>query len=171
MVAAPVPFTRARHTQPGGRRRVHYAPHLFPLDGIGAWNRVYGRDGFYQHQCVVPASGRDAIGELLRAIAADGAGSFLVVLKTFGALPSPGLLSFPMPGVTLAIDFVNEGERTLQLLARLDEIVASAGGRLYCAKDGRIPAAMFQAGYPEWRRFASHVDPALSSSFWRRVCA
>lgn len=162
---------RALQQMKGRRRRVHYASHLFPLDSIGSWNRLYGRGGFYQYQCVVPASGRSAIGELLQVIAEDGAGSFLAVLKSFGSLQSPGLLSFPMPGVTLAMDFVNAGARTLSLFARMDEIVAAAGGRLYCAKDGRIPAHMFQAGYPRWRQFAAHVDAALSSSFWRRVSA
>lgn len=155
-----------------GHSRAHYSSHIFPLDAIGSWNRLYGRGGFYQYQCVVPEPGaQEAIADLLRAIAAEGVGSILVVLKTLGDKRSPGLISFPMPGVTLAMDFVNRGQRTLDLFARLDDIVRAVQGRLYAAKDGRIPAAMFQAGYPEWRRFAAFVDPALSSSFWRRVSA
>jgi len=86
-----------------------------------------------------------------------------------GPLPSPGLLSFPMEGTTLALDFPNRGSATLELLARLDRIVLEAGGRLYPAKDGRMPVDVFRAGYPNWQRFADHVDPAFSSAFWRRV--
>jgi L-gulonolactone oxidase len=91
------------------------------------------------------------------------------VLKTFGALASPGLLSFPRAGTTLALDFPNKGESTLKLLARLDDIVRAAGGRLYPAKDGRMPAAMFQDCYPDWQDFARHVDPGMGSHFWSRV--
>jgi L-gulonolactone oxidase len=106
---------------------------------------------------------------MLGAIAEAGEGSFLAVLKTFGPLPSPGLLSFPMEGTTLALDFAHRGAPTLALLARLDAIVREAGGRLYPAKDGRMPAAMFQAGYPAWEGFQEHMDPHFSSAFWRRV--
>jgi L-gulonolactone oxidase len=91
------------------------------------------------------------------------------VLKTFGDVVSPGLLSFPRPGVTLALDFANRGDTAHQLMARLDDIVLAAGGRLYPAKDGRMPPVLFKTGYPEWSRFARQVDPACSSSFWRRI--
>jgi FAD/FMN-containing dehydrogenase len=91
------------------------------------------------------------------------------VLKTFGDKPSPGMLSFPMPGTTLALDFANRGASTLALMDRLDAIVREAGGRLYPAKDGRISSEMFRAGYPSWEDFARHLDPGFSSSFWRRV--
>lgn len=151
-------------------RLTPYAPSLYPLDAIGGWNRLYGRRGFYQYQCVLPpAAARDAVAELLAAIAAAGDGSFLAVLKTMGEFRSPGLLSFPMPGTTLALDFPNRGEPTLTLLDRLDAITAAAGGRVYPAKDGRMSAAMFRAGYPELDRFIRSLDPAFSSSFWRRV--
>lgn len=153
-------------------KRLHYSSVFYPLDGIADWNRLYGRRGFYQYQCVVPPdAARDAVRAMLGVIAESGEGSFLAVLKTFGATQSPGLLSFPTEGATLALDFANRGDRTLRLLGRLDAIVAEAGGRLYPAKDGRMPAAMLQAGYPGWRAFAAHVDPALSSAFWRRVSA
>jgi FAD/FMN-containing dehydrogenase len=153
-----------------GRSRVLYAKSFYPLDAIRQWNRIYGRRGFYQYQCVTPPDvSRAAVREMLEVISRSGQGSFLVVLKTLGQRRSPGLLSFPAPGATLAIDFANHGQPTLDLMARLDAIVRDAGGRLYPAKDGRMPAAMFQAGYPEWRRFAKSIDPALSSAFWRRV--
>lgn len=145
---------------------------FYPLDAIGQFNRLYGRRGFYQYQCVVPSAGeRDATLALLSEISKAGVGSFLAVLKTFGDKPSPGLMSFPMAGTTLALDFANDGASTLKLLERLDAITRAAGGRIYAAKDGRVNAADFQAGYPQWREFAAHVDPGFSSTFWRRVSA
>ncbi|MFZ2005475.1 MAG: FAD-binding oxidoreductase [Stellaceae bacterium] len=158
-----------------GRRKagpatVPYEPFFYPLDRIAGWNRLYGRRGFYQYQSVVPPdAARDATRAMLQAISASGEGSFLAVLKTFGDKPSPGMLSFPRPGTTLALDFANRGASTLSLMERLDAIVREARGRLYPAKDGRIPAEMFQAGYPNWRDFARHVDPGFSSGFWQRV--
>jgi len=153
-----------------GHATVPYEPFFYPLDTIGRWNRLYGRRGLYQYQSVVPpAAARDATAAMLASISAAGEGSFLAVLKTFGDIASPGRLSFPRPGTTLALDFANRGASTLALMGRLDAIVREAGGRLYPAKDGRIPAEMFQAGYPNWRDFARHVDPGFSSSFWRRV--
>jgi L-gulonolactone oxidase len=137
---------------------------------MGGWNRMYGRRGLYQYQSVVPpGTARDATRAMLEAIATAGEGSFLSVLKTFGSVPSPGMLSFPKPGITLALDFPNRGASTLALFERLDAIVREASGRLYPAKDGRIPAAMFRAGYPNWTEFARFVDPGFSSQFWRRV--
>ena len=155
-----------------GRRTIPYGPFFYPLDAIGGWNRMYGGRGFYQYQSVVPPeTARDATKAMLEAIAAAGEGSFLAVLKTLGDQSSPGLLSFPRPGTTLALDFANRGGATLALMARLDGIVREAGGRLYPAKDGRIPAEMFRAGYPNWRDFSRQVDPGFSSGFWRRVGA
>ncbi|HWD57063.1 MAG TPA: FAD-binding oxidoreductase [Stellaceae bacterium] len=155
-----------------GRATVHYDPFFYPLDAIGGWNRMYGKRGLYQYQSVVPPSAaRDATRVMLAAIAQSGQGSFLAVLKTFGDRPSPGLLSFPQPGTTLALDLANRGAATLALMERLDAIVREAGGRLYPAKDGRIPPEMFRAGYPDWQAFARHVDPGFSSHFWRRVAA
>lgn len=153
-----------------GKTIAPYLPYFFPLDSIGHWNRIYGRRGLYQYQSVVPpASAKDATREMLQTISRAGEGSFLAVLKTFGEKVSPGLLSFPQVGTTLALDFPNRGQLTLDLLSRLDDIVREAGGRLYPAKDGRISASMFRAGYPHWETFAQHVDPAFSSAFWRRV--
>lgn len=151
-------------------RHVHYAPFFFPLDSILGWNKIYGRRGFYQYQCVVPFdTGQEVMREMLRIIAESGQGSFLAVLKTFSDIPSPGIMSFPRPGVTLALDFPNEGERTRLLFARLDEIVLAAHGRLYPAKDALMSGATFRHCYPMWQEFATHVDPCFSSSFWRRV--
>jgi hypothetical protein len=106
---------------------------------------------------------------LLQAIANSGLGSFLAVLKLFGPVKSPGLLSFPQEGITLALDFPNRGERLQRLFVELDSIVRNAGGRLYPAKDGRMPGSLFRSGYPLWPEFARFIDPRCSSTFWRRV--
>jgi FAD/FMN-containing dehydrogenase len=152
------------------RRRMHYGSFFHPLDAIADWNRLYGRNGFWQYQCVLPpASMKEGIAALLQEISADGEGSFLAVLKTFGDVPSPGLLSFPMPGATLALDFPNRGKSTLRLLSRLDAIVRDSSGRLYAAKDGRMPASIWRAGYPALDQFTRHIDPKLCSDFWRRL--
>jgi FAD/FMN-containing dehydrogenase len=152
------------------RARTSYVPFFYPLDAVGRWNRLYGRRGFHQYQCVLPPqASRDGMREILRLISRSGQGSFLAVLKTFGDRPSPGWLSFPRPGTTLALDFPNRGESTLKLFAELDRVVAATGGALYPAKDGRLPAAQFRAQHPDWERFARLVDPRFSSSFWRRV--
>ena len=168
-------FNSIRHdlkTMKAGPYQPHYEAFLYPLDGIANWNRLYGSKGFYQYQCVLPpATAREAALELLRLTVASGQGSFLAVLKDFGAVPAAGLLSFPIEGTTLALDFRNQGDRTLRLMADLDRIVADAGGRLYPAKDGRIPAACSRPGFPKWQEFRAQVDPGLSSAFWRRVSA
>lgn len=148
----------------------HYRPWLFPLDGIRDWNRMYGPRGFLQYQCVLPPlAASDGVRELLDRIAGSGTGSFLAVLKQFGAIRSPGLLSFPRPGTTLALDFANQGPATFELLDRLDEVVAAAGGAVYPAKDARMSGERFRGYFPAWRQFSEFIDPAFSSGFWRRV--
>jgi FAD/FMN-containing dehydrogenase len=155
---------------PRGKTLTHFAPYFYPLDSIREWNRIYGRSGFFQYQCVLPrAAAREGVAALLGAISASGTGSFLAVLKTFGERAGRGLLSFPRPGATLALDFPNQGEQTLKLFARLDSIVREAGGALYPAKDARMPGEMFRLSFPDWQKFASFVDPGFSSGFWRRV--
>lgn len=152
------------------RRTVAYQPFFFPLDSVGEWNRLYGPNGFFQYQCVVPDDPR-TIALLLTRIASSGQTPSLAVLKRFGNLKSPGLLSFPRPGLTLAVDFANRGQETITFLGRLDDLVRDAGGAVYPAKDARMSAADFQRFYPTWHAFAAHVDPHFSSSFWRRVTA
>jgi len=141
-----------------------------PRDGVRDWNRMYGPRGFLQHQFVVPfEDGFDAMREILNRIRRSGEGSFLTVLKKFGDIQSPGMLSFPRPGITLALDFAYDGKKTLQLLDDLDKIVRESRGAVYPAKDARMSAESFQAFFPRWREFAKYVDPHFSSSFWRRV--
>lgn len=154
----------------GGRSIQHYKPFFFPLDAIGDWNRVYGPRGFFQYQSVIPPeSATEATKEMLEVIRTSGQGSFLAVLKRFGSLPSEGMLSFPRPGTTLAIDFTNLGERTHELMRRLDEVVIAAGGRLYLAKDARMSRAMFEVGYPRAAEFTQWRDPALGSAMSARL--
>jgi hypothetical protein len=93
----------------------------------------------------------------------------LAVLKTFGDIPSLGVMSFPIEGVTLALDFPNSGPRLFKLLERLDHITREARGSVYIAKDARMSGESFRAFYPRADEFARYIDPAFSSSFWRRV--
>ncbi|HLH61693.1 MAG TPA: FAD-binding oxidoreductase [Ktedonobacteraceae bacterium] len=151
-------------------KTIPYDPFFYPLDSIHEWNRMYGKRGFLQYQFVVPfAVAYDAMREILARIRHSGEGSFLTVLKKFGDRQSPGMLSFPRPGLTLALDFAYGGQKTLRLLDDLDTIVRQSGGAVYPAKDARMSAESFQAFFPRWEEFSHYVDPHFSSSFWRRV--
>jgi FAD/FMN-containing dehydrogenase len=147
----------------GQGRLKHWDSFFFPLDVLGRWNRLYGRRGFLQFQCVVPTP------EALRALLSDAPPSPLTVLKRFGPLPSPGMLSFPRPGFTIALDLPNRGEETFAQFARLEAIAMEAGGALYPAKDARMLPETFARSFPRRDEFARQIDPAFSSSFWRRV--
>lgn len=148
---------------------LHYDPFFYPLDSVPSWNLVYGRRGLVQYQCVIPEMNAGAMEEMMALIARSGYGSFLAVLKLFGSIVSPGILSFPRPGLTFALDFPMRGEKTLHLLDALDEIVFAAGGAIYAAKDARMSRTMFETSYPRWRELVPYIDPKCSSSFWRRI--
>lgn len=149
---------------------VHYEPFFYPLDGIRNWNRLYGPRGFLQYQCVLPSSSaREGLLEILKRIRTSGEGSFVSVLKVFGNAAKAGLLSFPRPGVTLALDFPISGPSTFALLDSLDGIVTSAGGTGYPAKDARMKASVFREGFKDLDQFVRFVDPSFSSTFWRRM--
>ena len=167
------PFNTLYYHRQRARRQqgaVHYSPYFYPLDGIRDWNRMYGPRGFLQHQSVLPpATARAATAALLREISRSGTGSFLAVLKEFGERPSLGMMSFPRPGTTLALDFPNDGAAVSALFDRLDAIVAEAGGAIYPAKDAHMSGAMFRQGFPRWEEFQAYIDPKFSSGFWRRV--
>lgn len=153
-----------------GERRVHFRDWLYPLDSIGSWNRLYGKRGFYQFQCVVPKiDAVAAVQDMLRTISRFGQGSFLAVLKNFGDKTSPGLMSFPLPGTTLALDFPNMGTKTERILSSLHAIAAAAGGRLYAAKDGFSPSRAMEQGYPNFSIFQRYIDPAIGSVLARRM--
>ena len=153
-----------------GQTITHYEPFFYPLDNLLEWNRMYGPKGFFQYQSLVPASvGPDAIRAMLKEVTRSGEGSFLAVIKTFGDRQGKGMLSFPRPGVTLALDFPNHGESTHKLLDRLDAIVREVGGCLYPAKDARMPRDLFEAGYPRLPEFLKYRDPNISSGLSRRL--
>ena len=149
---------------------VHYDPFFYPLDAILQWNKAYGKNGFIQYQFVVPFErGKETIQKILKKVSDSGMSSFLTVLKTFGNVKSPGMLSFPRPGITMAVDFRYNGQKTLDKLNELDVLVRDAGGVIYPAKDSRMSAKDFQQFYPQWIEFSKYIDPKFSSSFWRRV--
>jgi len=149
----------ARRT--GGSQVVSLYPYFFPLDSLKDWNRIYGKRGFLQHQCVIPEQGaRAVLGDILERVARRGDASFLAVLKKLGQ--GDGILSFPLPGYTLALDFPLRGD-ILNFLDEIDRLVVAAGGRLYLAKDARQSRATFAAGYPALQRFNAirkSLDPA-----------
>jgi decaprenylphospho-beta-D-ribofuranose 2-oxidase len=148
-------------------------PYFFPLDGIGAWNRIYGRRGFVQHQCVLPVENAAAVlSDMLGRITARSGASFLAVLKKLDS--ASGLLSFPFPGYTLALDFPLTPD-LLNFLEELDRLVVAAGGRLYLAKDARQSRTTFEAGYselPRFREIRRSVDPhgRIKSRLAERLC-
>lgn len=147
-----------------------YEPFFYPLDAVLKWNRIYGSAGLMQFQCVLPtAISLEGIKRILRLITASGLASFLAVIKVFGDQPSPGMLSFPRSGVTLALDFPVRAGRTRALLDKLAAITLEYGGRMYPAKDAQMTAEQFQAFYPQWRELDRYVDPAFNSAFWKRV--
>ena len=132
---------------------LHYDPFFYPLDALAHWNRIYGRRGFLQYQIAIPfADGVDVMRDILERLAAQGAASFLAVLKTFGP-PQEGLLSFPLPGYTLALDLPLRGPGLIPFLRGLDRIVLAAGGRIYLAKDAIVERDVFAAMYPRLEEF------------------
>lgn len=163
-----------RRVPEAGRRQLqHYGKFLYPLDAILHWNRMYGRRGFHQFQCVLPfGPGEAALRRLLETIAAAGDASFLAVLKVMGR-PGRGLLSFALPGYSLALDIpARPGVRSL--FATLERITRDAGGRIYLAKDSMLSAEGFWEMYPEAQRFQeirASVDPQgrLSSDMAKRL--
>jgi decaprenylphospho-beta-D-ribofuranose 2-oxidase len=126
-----------------GRRVVHPAQFFYPLDRVQDWSRLYGRRGMTQHQCVLPLAGADEVAAFLATVRRAGGRPYLAVLKDFGAEGS-GLLSFPRPGLTLALDFAVDAG-TPALVAALNRHVRELGGRIYLAKDAFSTAADFAA--------------------------
>ena len=153
-----------------GNSEQYFEQFFYPLDSIQNWNRIYGNKGFLQYQCVIPEiNAQGIISQILTNISYSGLGSFLAVLKNFGNINSPGILSFPRAGTTLALDFPNHGDKLFELLNELDKLVVSAGGAIYPAKDARMSGDVFKSSFPNWEELSKFVDPNFSSSFWRRV--
>jgi decaprenylphospho-beta-D-ribofuranose 2-oxidase len=145
---------------------------FFPLDKIHDWNKLYGKRGFHQFQCVVPVENAPALRAMLETIANSGLASPLAVLKRMGP-GRGGFLSFPMEGYTLAVDFPNRAEAR-ELIKRLEDQTVDAGGRLYFAKDSLARGSDMKAMYPEydlWRKVVDRADPKgqLATDMIRRL--
>ncbi len=159
-----------KQRKPRVRALQDYEPFFYPLDKVLRWNRLYGKSGLLQFQYAIPwESAREGTIAILTEVAKSGLASFLAVLKAFGDVPSPGLMSFPQPGITLALDFPIKPDVTFPLFERLADMTLDFGGRLYPAKDAAMTAQQFQTFYPQWEQLAAFRDPALTSSFWERV--
>ena len=156
-------FNEAVYRMNGDRARiVDCDRYFYPLDRVQGWNRIYGRRGFLQYQAWLPfATAREGLVELLEGFSNSGRASFLAVLKTCGPA-SQGMLSFPGPGVTLALDLPYTGPDVLAMLHQLDEGVARRGGRIYLAKDSCLRAESFREMYPgvaEFCEVKARFDP------------
>ena len=163
-------FYAAKKRKSGKPQSAGYQGFFYPLDAVDNWNRLYGPKGLYQHQSAIPAeNAKDTIRLMLHAAKVAGQVSFLTVLKRFGAVQSPGILSFPQPGFTLTLDFPNQGEKTLLLLEELDRLTIKAGGRVNPYKDARMSAATFATSFPNWEELEAFRDPVIVSDFWKRT--
>lgn len=138
-----------------------YGAHMFPLDGLDAWPRLYGSSGLVQYQFVVPKGREGVLEKVIGRLRSSVVPCYLAVLKDFGpAAEAP--LSFPLAGWTLALDMPGDAPGLGSLLDRFDEWVAEAGGRVYLAKDGRLRPDTMAAMYPraaEWRTIRDRTDP------------
>jgi decaprenylphospho-beta-D-ribofuranose 2-oxidase len=144
----------AKNFKPEINNVISYEPFFYPLDAILHWNRCYGKNGFVQYQFVLPLEAKPGLIEILNRISDKGLGSFLAVLKVFGKQES--IISFPMEGYTLALDFsVKPG--LLEFLDGLDQVVLRYGGRLYMSKDARMKPEVLQSGYPDLGKFKDIV--------------
>jgi decaprenylphospho-beta-D-ribofuranose 2-oxidase len=157
-------FNELRFRRSPVRRRGQIEPfgaHMFPLDALVAWPRLYGPTGFVQYQLVVPPGQEAALHELLVALRRSPVPCYLAVLKDFG-VENGAPLSFPLAGWTLALDLPRSAPGLEALLQRFDELVVTAGGRVYLAKDGRLRPETLTAMYPrlpEWRSIRDRIDP------------
>ncbi len=135
-------------------KNIYYEPYFYPLDKIKNWNILYGKDGFFQYQFVIPyEAGFEGLSSILDKIVQSGYGSFLAVLKNFGE-QNNNLLSFPKSGFTLALD-IKFNKSIFKFLDLLDEMILEMNGRVYLAKDSRMSETTFKSFYPNWEIFQS----------------
>jgi decaprenylphospho-beta-D-ribofuranose 2-oxidase len=137
------------------------ASFFHPLDAIGSWNRLYGRQGFLQYQFVVPFTESETLKVVVERIARAKVASPLVVLKRFGHA-NDGHLSFPIPGWTLTVDIPAGLDGLASLLHEIDELVLNVGGRHYLAKDAHMNPDAVRRGYPrlkQWQEIQRRYDP------------
>lgn len=142
------------YNAPDQRRTITlpFEPYFYPLDSISNWNRLYGKKGFIQYQLVLPkVVGMYGLKRIFGAIVDSGKGSFLAVLKKFGA-SNENYLSFPVDGYTIALDFKMSLD-SIKLIGRLDKMVVDMGGRIYLTKDALMSEMSFKSSYPQWEQF------------------
>lgn len=155
------------------KQRVSIDTFFYPLDAIGEWNRIYGKNGFTQYQFILPKEQSfEGLKEILTKISDSGKGSFLAVLKLYGKA-NENYLSFPLEGYSLALDFKIEAG-LFELLNTLDEVVLKHGGRIYLTKDVRVSKETFEKGYPKIEQFRdfrskNYMDKKLNSLQSKRV--
>ncbi|MCF7518713.1 FAD-binding oxidoreductase [Pseudoalteromonas sp. CF6-2] len=160
-------------TEKISHQKVDIDSFFYPLDALGNWNRIYGKNGFTQYQFILPKeTSYEGLDEILSTIAESGKGSFLAVLKLYGKA-NDNWLSFPMEGYSLALDFKVEPE-LFQLFEVLDKVVLKYGGRFYLAKDARVSKEVFEQGYPNIEKFRefrkkNHMDIKFQSLQSKRV--
>jgi FAD/FMN-containing dehydrogenase len=155
------------------KQRVDIDTFFYPLDAIGNWNRIYGKNGFTQYQFILPKeTSYEGLEKILGVISKSGKGSFLAVLKLYGKA-NDNWLSFPLEGYSLALDFKIEKD-LFGLLDKLDEIVVKYRGRIYLTKDVRVSKGVFEKGYPlinTFRQFRkdNEMDKKFQSLQSKRV--
>lgn len=148
----------------------HYDPYFYPLDAVGSWNKVYGKKGFFQFQCVVPFDDNfKTFFAVFEKLKKSDCSSYLTVVKEFSERKSAGLMSFPRKGVTICFDIPNKGASTLSFIRSLNDFVCQNGGALYPAKDASMSANNFIKSFVNIDEFSKFIDPKFSSSLWRRV--
>ena len=147
------------------KQRVDIDTFFYPLDAIGHWNRIYGKNGFTQYQFILPKeTSYEGLEKILTVISDSGKGSFLAVLKLYGKA-NENWLSFPIEGYSLALDFKIE-KGLFELLDKLDEIVVKYQGRIYLTKDVRVSKETFEQGYPEIEKFRQYrKENKMASKF------
>ncbi len=163
-------FRHAPRCERGRLEPLH--SYFHPLDGVQAWNRLYGPRGLLQYQLVVPFGAEDTLRAILERLSGERRPAFLAVLKRFGG--GRGLLSFPIPGWTLTMDLPAGDAELSPFFDELDTLVVEAGGRLYLAKDSRLAPELLGRMYPDlerWLELRAELDPhgSLRSDLARRL--